>query len=433
MKKSIIIVALACAMVFAFAGTAMADHSPQFYFNFQPGAGVTSSPAFMNVFPEHEFNVEFTIDNGTEVHSGYAQTTAKCGVCHSVHRAPVYGTATAGTSPTTSSRYQLNPYETANADTQLLLRSTAAGACDFCHVTSGQKLMYGGDATKAWVSSADTAYSWNEFYGHTTGCPSCHSTHGASTLPGSKNLKYDGVKASSGFNLRVQDEIFGGPLWATKADMIAGVLKPSALADGVNLRDASITANCSTCHYNYSPDNNTMINDDLDSVALFQSGAWSKPNGSLFVYNTATQVPSAALGAGAWGNTFVMKYHNHPMKNADVLFTSPGAGGLATDGSVANFDSYNCVSCHTAPRSTVMDGAYIVQSFPHYTPGYYKFMGALDQGAFQTPATKADVDLGRAGYYNQPKWMATLGHLGRPAVMNDGYCLKCHSAIGTSF
>ena len=51
MKKSIVLIALACVMVFAFASTAMADHSPQFYFNWQAGNGVTSSPTFQAVFP----------------------------------------------------------------------------------------------------------------------------------------------------------------------------------------------------------------------------------------------------------------------------------------------------------------------------------------------------------------------------------------------
>ena len=41
MKKSLVVIVLACMMVFAFAATAMADHSPVFYFDFQAGAEVT--------------------------------------------------------------------------------------------------------------------------------------------------------------------------------------------------------------------------------------------------------------------------------------------------------------------------------------------------------------------------------------------------------
>ena len=128
--------------------------------------------------------------------------------------------------------------------------------------------MYGGDVTMAWTTSADAEYSWNEFYGHTNNCVQCHAVHGAYTLPGSKILKYEGVKASSTFELQVQPEVYtNSPLWASKADMIAGTLKAAAIADGVTLEDASVTAHCSICHANYSPDNNTMINNDLTERA----------------------------------------------------------------------------------------------------------------------------------------------------------------------
>ena len=54
---------------------------------------------FEAVFPAAEFHITFDIDNGSWAlgtatpHSGYSQSTAKCGVCHAVHRAPTAGTA----------------------------------------------------------------------------------------------------------------------------------------------------------------------------------------------------------------------------------------------------------------------------------------------------------------------------------------------------
>ena len=423
MKKSIVLIALVCVMVFAFASSAMADHAPQFYFNWQQGAGVTNSPTFQAVFPTAA-GLTFSIDNGSYAletatpHKGYTQTTAKCGVCHSVHRAPTLGTSSTS-APTTSSRYSLSGYTTnPTVDTQLLLKSTAATACQFCHISSGYHLMYGGDATMAWVTSTDPEYSWNEFYGHASNCVQCHAVHGAYTLPGSKILKYQGVKASSTFQLQVQPEVYNNsPLWASKQDMIDGVLKPAAIADGVTLGDAAVTAHCSICHANYSPDNNTMINNDLTNVQLFQTAAWASANGSV-----APWVPG--VSAGTWSNTFSMKYKNHPMKNADAIFSSPGATGNATDGSVSITDSYNCQSCHNAP-SDQLDGMYFVQMFPHYTPGYYKFMAAQDQSAFDTPATVAEVNLGRIPFFE-------TGIKG-PAVMNDGYCVKCHTTVGVDW
>lgn len=434
MKKSIVI-ALACVMLFAFAGTAMADHSPQFYFNFQAGAGVTTSSAFEVVFPVSA-GLSYSIDNGSWAlgtatpHKGYSQTTAKCGVCHSVHRAPTQGTASTA-DPTTSSRYALTGYTAiATPDTQLLLKSNAAGSCAFCHIIGGHEDMYGGDVTMSWTTNSNPELSWNEFYGHTSNCVQCHAVHGAYTLPGSKILKYQGVKSSSTFQLKVQPEVYtNSPLWASQADMINGVLKPDAIADGVTLAEAAVTAHCSICHANYSPDNNYMINNDLQNVQLFQSGAWASANGV-----TTPWVPG--VSPGTWSNTFSMKYKNHPMKNADAIFTSPGATGNATDGSVSVADSYNCQSCHNAPK--VKDGIFIVQSFPHYTPGYYKFMEALDQTAFATPDTVAEVNLGRIPFYEA----AHLGDSGKvsadtfgkgPAIMNDGYCTKCHTEVGQTW
>jgi hypothetical protein len=288
--------------------------------------------------------------------------------------------------------------------------------------------MYGGDITMAWTTGpAD--YSWNEFYGHTNACTQCHAVHGAYTLPGSKILKYEGVKASSGFELIVQPEVYtSSPLWDTKADMIAGNLTAGAIADGVTLEDASVTAHCSICHANYSPDNNVVINNDLKNLQLFQQGAWADANGitAPWVYG---------VSAGTWGNTYSMKYKNHPMKNADAIFTSPGATLNATDGSVSVADSYNCQSCHNAPE-VVQDGNFVIQSWPHYTPGYYKFMEAQDQSAFATPSTLAEVNMGRIQFYAGAwaGWDPLSPNNGKgPAIMNDGYCVKCHTEVGSTF
>ncbi len=286
MKKSIVLIALVCVMVFAFASIAMADHSPQFYFNWQAGTGVTSSPTFQAVFPTAA-GLTFSIDNGSYAlgtaspHKGYSQTTAKCGVCHSVHRAPTLGTGSTA-APTTSSRYALNRlhhdrHRRHSAATEV----HRSDACAYCHISSGYHLMYGGDATMAWTTSADAEYSWNEFYGHTSNCVQCHAVHGAYTLPGSKILKYQGVKASSTFELQVQPEVYtNSPLWASKADMLAGTLKPAAIADGVTLEDASVTAHCSICHANYSPDNNTMINNDLPTCSSSRAARGRTPTAS---------------------------------------------------------------------------------------------------------------------------------------------------------
>jgi len=452
MKKSVIVLALAAVMVFAFAGSAFADHSPQFYFDFEAGAGVTEGAAFEAVFPS-DFNaypISWSIDNGSWAlgtatpHKGYSQTTAKCGVCHSVHRAPTRGTASTA-APTTSSRYALTAYTSlATPDTQLLLKSTANGACDFCHVVGGHSDMYGGDVTKMWVSNPDAELSWNEFYGHTTGCVSCHAVHGANAFPGSKILKYKNVKSSSTFALKVQPELYSSNyiydaagvksvkpiMWANEADMMTNTIIPATAAAGVTQAEAAVTGNCSICHANYSGANNALINYTLDNVQLFQSGAWANANGETTAWDPGVK-------AGTWSNTFSMMYKNHPMKAAAANFASPG--DTVATGSVSVASSFVCQDCHSAPGG-VKDGAvYIVQSFPHYTPGYYKFMVAQDQTKFATPDPAYDapnpgdalwaINLGRLPYFT---W-ADDGLGKDPATMNDGYCVKCHINVGVTF
>ena len=95
---------------------------------------------------------------------------------------------------------------------------------------------------------------------------------------------------------------------------------------------------------------------------------------------------------------------------------------------VSNTGSSTCQSCHNAPTYRE-DGGYIYQSFPHYTPGYYKFMVAQNQAAFDTPATAAEYMEGREEFYNT----VALPNPGRPAIMNDGYCTKCHNTVGVDY
>ena len=105
---------------------------------------------------------------------------------------------------------------------------------------------------------------------------------------------------------------------------------------------------------------------------------------------------------GAAGS-LIMKYKNHPMKAGGQAFHGAGASADFAIGQpdivVSNTGSSACQSCHNAPAE-VVDAGYYIQSFPHYTPGYYKFMGAQNQAAFDTPATAAEYMEGREEFYN---------------------------------
>jgi cytochrome c553 len=470
MKKSLVVIALACVMVFSFAATAMADHSPDFYFDFQPGSGVMNNTAFKAVFPD-SWNTSVTaeIDNGAwfdpiaggktaNMHGNYSQSSAKCEVCHAIHRAPTLGTGANGTpggdagvgavSGTSSSRYGSTAW-TAEASTQMLLKTTAARACIYCHVVEAPEKMYGGDSSL--VAYGD----WNEFYGHTTGCTGCHAVHGANTFQSATDpsvadtiLKYQGVKNLGTIALKIQPEVYGsngatdqpaGSLYTSLANAKAGVLSAAAIAAGVTPKAAAITAQCSICHASYAVGEET-INANYLNAELFQPGTWVTANGStakIWVGTAANPVsvlpgtagltytggtPSAMTGAAG---SLILAYKNHPMNSGTANFKGAGASAFFTSNGVkiSSAGSSVCQSCHNAPEN-VTDGAYVIQSFPHYTPGYYKFMEAKDQTKFDTPSTNAQVMAGRQAFYSNG---------GKPAIMNDGYCTKCHGQVGIDY
>jgi hypothetical protein len=467
MKKSFLVIALVCVMVFSFAATAMADHSPVFYFDFQQGSAVTSNTAFQAVFPT-AWNVNIAIDNGSFAlgtatpHSGYSQSTAKCEVCHAPHRAPTLGTGTFATSDlvvgggTSSSRYSASAW-TAEASTQMLLKSSAARACIYCHVTeTPSNKMYGGDTTLAIVG--DTAAGWGQFYAHTTGCTGCHAVHGANTFKSADGtvdpfiLKYQGVKNLGTIALKIQPEVYGfdgvankpanyGSLYTSLANAKAGVLSAAALAANVTPKAAAITAQCTICHANYAV-GEEVINANYLNAELFQPASWANANGSVAQVWVGNAADPATVLPGIAGLTYtggthtamtgsagslIMAYKNHPMNGGTAPFKGAGASAFFTANNVtiAAAGSSTCQSCHNAPE-TATDGAYLIQSFPHYTPGYYKFMSAQNQAAFSTPVTLAQFTGGRQAFYSNPL-------TNKPAIMNDGYCTKCHTAVGTDY
>ena len=466
MKKSLLVIALVSVMVFSFAATAMADHSPDFYFDFQQGSAVTSNTVFQGVFPT-AWGINIAIDNGSWAlgtatpHSGYSQSTAKCEVCHAPHRAPTLGTSTFSTkdlggTAVSSSRYSSTGW-TAEASTQMLLRSTAARACIYCHVTETPRgKMYGGDTTLAIVG--DTPFGWGQFYAHTTGCTACHAVHGAYTFKSADGtvdpfiLKYQGVKNLGTIALKVQPEVYGsdgvankpatyGSLYTSQANMIAGSLSASATAAGVTRKSAAVTAQCTICHASYAVGEET-INANYLNAELFQPGTWSSANATTtkiwagnaafpvsvlpgvagFTYTGGT--PSAMTGNAG---SVILAYKNHPMNGGAAPFKGAGASALFTSSDVliSSAGSSVCQSCHDAPENATQ-GGYVIQSFPHYTPGYYKFMAAQNQGAFSTPTTLAQFMGGRQAFYSNPL-------TNKPAIMNDGYCTKCHGAVGTMY
>lgn len=95
----------------------------------------------------------------TSPHGGYTTASVKCKVCHAVHNATALGS-------------------------ELLLPSTVADACNYCHVggAGGYTQVYAGDPNNYSGTDYKNAHNWYESSpGNWTGvtCGKCHQVHAA--------------------------------------------------------------------------------------------------------------------------------------------------------------------------------------------------------------------------------------------------------------
>ncbi len=307
-------------------------------------------------------------------HQDYRLTTEKCAVCHSVHAAAV-SNAAAG---------QFGPDAIGAAETQLLLRSSVADACTYCHITS---TVAGLQIYNAVASN----YQVDDVFGHngstSAECADCHAVHGADTFKGyigGKILKANGntVANTSG---SVQTEAA-----ATLNALVTGgtsVFNATSVSAG-DVGDVQVTAFCTRCHKTFS---------DASETTITASGYFSNWNGTT---------------------TFTARdYKNHPLKAADASFSAAGANYTGT---VAWVDARTCRSCHAAGstrRSTAYGGpgGLVAWSFPHHTPGNANFLvsgwGSADAniGIDNTAVTKP------------------VGSNVVSDAAEDGVCLRCHT------
>jgi len=354
MKKSLMIVALAMVLVFAFSGIASAKITNGY---------ITWATASANL-------------DGTAAtpHSGYTVNTEKCAVCHSVHNAAVAGTAWTGTDPWTARTGE---------ETQMLLRSSVANACIYCHITTniGGTQLYNANEV-LWTNPASIS-TFEENVAHnrnSANCVNCHAVHGANTFQGLAASKILKVPADT---TKIQDEVLGASADIT----LVGGLYPNlatAVADTTVGKDYQVTVFCTQCHQNFSRSSETTLNADGD-----------------YVYGDGTYVDGDA--------TANLQYKSHPMKAAGGEATAfAAAGATYTTGAVAWKASTTCRSCHDAGLTD--EGVVVTaNNFPHYTAGAFNFVNVAANAA----ATAAP-----SGHDNG----------------SDGMCLKCHvqDGVGTA-
>jgi hypothetical protein len=162
--------------------------------------------------------------------------------------------------------------------------------------------------------------------------------------------------------------------------------------------------------------------------------------------------------------TFMSK--GHPVMKATTNFQASGASAEVAGTQVAWGDANTCRKCHDAGSSDAPDGTVVYSSWPHITPGYYRFMSAapdaasyaannlptgaagrklgftlptpaggttavnfLTAGAFITPASGLPLPNAAqvASQYNDQSIKGTAADPNASVTIGrDGLCLKCH-------
>lgn len=474
-RRAVAVLPLAAAFTLLFAGTAYAEHRSAKYSSWETASGTNSSVSIP--------------------HDGYTTTTVKCNVCHAVHNAAVPGQWIQNQP---SGDWVLSPDR---AETQMLLRTSVAEACMYCHVDTGiagvrlwngNSLNWGEDP----ITEAERPFDSGYGHGH-TGCTNCHSVHGAKTFNGAvenKILKYgatnnltktshlgdpdgDGPLSSDssaydvGINpavsgnvanhtyvdpltgvatiVAIQDEIFTedptgvlvDPLNKAQFISLAGVIDGYGAindADGADLKNLQVGAFCTTCHGSlYASDSYQTINPDQDTVLFGGTfGPWLTVAGSEY-------------------ETGFYKSKGHPVTRATSAFAAAGST-IGAGKRVAWTGAETCRKCHDAGRTDSPPGI-IYSSFPHVTPGYYKFVGAgASMAAYQMAGSKqqdmvADATGWLAGTEFVDDAYAAAGYMLYPGqnyksdnqlvpsqddhLGVDGQCLKCHvsgAAVGNA-
>jgi predicted CXXCH cytochrome family protein len=256
-------------------------------------------------------------------HKDYRLNTVKCGVCHAAHNADTSG--------------------------EVLLRSTIANACTYCHIqtATGGKQIYNADSAAYTVAND---YAHNALYGYS--CSSCHSVHGASTWNFSNTT--GGVGWVGDVNAKILRMYTTGShvAWGGAGDAAAPV---GYGRDDATTRDMAVTAFCTQCHY-------SMFAQNSQTERNFSHSATPEPGYTHpLVRDSSLSVFSPALKAGST---------------------------VAFNGQVAFKNSEACRSCHDAGVVDAPVGV-VVSSFPHYTPGAAAFLMA----ATNVDATKVSAGL----------------------------------------
>lgn len=359
MKKTLIVALLAGVMVLAFAGSAFAI-SPS-YIDWNAGG----------------------VNAGTGgPHTNYQLTTEKCAVCHAVHAAATSNAAV----------NVFGPAATDPAETQMLLRSSVADACTYCHITTNVA------GLQIYAANASN-YTTGDVYGHngstSAECADCHAVHGADTFTGfigGKILKATGNSVNNSTPSYAVQEEANTTLGLLVSAPVGGTVFNATAVSAGNVGDVQVTAFCTRCHKTFS---------DASETTITASGYFSDYAGTV------------TYGA--------MSYKNHPLKAFEAGNFTANGDNISTQAAWA--DSSTCRSCHAAGDTRVSTsyggtGGLVDWSFPHWTNGNAAFLVA---GWGST-----DSNIGILND-NDAATEKPAGSNSVAAAGEDGVCLRCHT------
>jgi len=372
-KKTVLIVALAAILAFAFAVPAFAvNRSGQMRF----GAANPAQGAGAGTYLDWDENLGTNAGDNTP-HGNYTTTTVKCAVCHAVHY------AAPGGAPVGSGQA---------ADT--LLRVKAADSCAFCHATAGVAVngrpVYDGMDGALTASNTGGAFDTGHYTG--TNCDCCHATvHGVGAD--------DSVAALKGYMLLEQSATNVQGTGAPTANMLEAII---AIDHNAENQGFAPGAALNGTIADYANTNTDMLRQQ--AVGIFCAECH---NGAY-----ATAAAGAATNVRASGDA---AFSGHRI--AAAATSDWNAGGTISSGSLQNATvawaaATDCRSCHDALDS------FGNPAFPHSWGGTKMWLTAAAD-ASKSPTEALPYGTAPGSAYND----------GRPQL-SDGVCLKCHVAPG---
>ena len=395
MKKTLLVAALAVALVFAFGGSAFAKNNVMMFDGSVPvgselgdgTATATVPPVYNNwstgLAPEYyrgslvgmrDLGLENVAANtSSSPHGGYTTATVKCAACHAVHAASTL-------------EYDTDGDGVGDRAPDTLLKMAASDSCAFCHVTNpiNSKVVYGG-------SLAIVDGSGDDHHSPGTNCSTCHaSVHGANAIEGVEAVDGLLLKSLTGSYKNLDTMIDG---YNNGSGFTAAVYRDGIVTAGE--RSAAVGLFCVGCH-----------------SGSYQNAVANTTNGTGTM--TGHRVMAEARSV----------YGGFDLGSSATTLTVAAAFAPATD----------CKSCHDA------DNGFGEAGFPHFTSGTARFLnsgsyaGAADTGAVGVSATADDGTFGVvAGGVDADATMEDVAQYS----LQDGVCLKCHrdatSGVGISF